>query len=72
MGSNPVRATSDSKGRPLIGAAFLCPRMVPLEPIDGIYSYLNASPGFMFAARLRGKKITISVPTIAKTSDQPT
>lgn len=36
------------------------------------YSYLIASPGFMLVARRRGKKITISVPTIAKTNDQPT
>ena len=39
---------------------------------DFPYSYLIASPGFMLVARRRGKKITISVPTITKTSDQPT
>jgi len=46
------------------------PPSVPSE--DSPYSYLIASPGFMLAARRRGKKITISVPTIAKTSDQLT
>ena len=53
------------------------PLSMTFEPLgapseDYPYSYLIASPGFMFVARRRGKKITISVPTITKTSDQPT
>jgi hypothetical protein len=41
-------------------------------PANYYYSYLIASPGFILVARRSGKKITITVPTIANTSDQPT